>query len=110
VKLPNAKKAVVEERKIRDYLLSDSHPIGRFKAAFFKRVGFDQSNWDELRDALLLIVRENDAEEGDASEYGQKFLVLGRITGPSGRMAEVQTVWMIPADSDAPRFVTVYPR
>jgi len=27
--------AVVDEAKVRDYLLSDSHPIGRFKAAFF---------------------------------------------------------------------------
>ena len=32
--LPNADRAVIDARKVRSYLLSRSHPIGRFKAAF----------------------------------------------------------------------------
>ena len=35
MKLPRAEHAVVEDAKVRDYLLSREHPVGRFKAAFF---------------------------------------------------------------------------
>lgn len=36
-KLPNAEQAVVEPAKVRDYLLSSAHPVGRFKAVVFCR-------------------------------------------------------------------------
>ena len=36
-RLPNAHLAVVDERKVNAYLLSDSHPAGRAKAVFFRR-------------------------------------------------------------------------
>ena len=35
VVLPNASKAEINPAKVRDYLLSSSHPIGRFKQPFF---------------------------------------------------------------------------
>jgi len=34
VLLPNADEAVIEPAKLRDYLLSTTHPLGRFKARF----------------------------------------------------------------------------
>jgi len=37
--LPNAERAVVDPVKVRDYLLSAVHPIGRFKARFFVAMG-----------------------------------------------------------------------
>lgn len=44
VKLPNAERVRIDERKVRDYLLSKTHPIGRFKARVFGAIGFDESN------------------------------------------------------------------
>jgi len=44
MKLPNAERAVIDERKVREYLLSKSHPIGRFKATFLARAGFEVAN------------------------------------------------------------------
>jgi hypothetical protein len=35
MKLPNGDRAMVHEAKVRDYLLSTDHPIGRFKARVF---------------------------------------------------------------------------
>ncbi len=35
MKLPNRERAILPRERIRDYLLSDSHPDGRHKAAFF---------------------------------------------------------------------------
>jgi hypothetical protein len=34
MKLPNAERAEAPPEKLRDYLLSPSHPVGRFKARF----------------------------------------------------------------------------
>jgi hypothetical protein len=45
MKLPNAQNAVVDERKVREYLLSPSHPVGRFKAKFFGSIGFAPEGW-----------------------------------------------------------------
>ncbi len=38
--LPNAERAVVSERKVVDYLLSETHPDGRGKARFFSGARF----------------------------------------------------------------------
>lgn len=44
MRLPNGARAEIDERKLTDYLLSMTHPIGRFKAKFFQSVGFEASN------------------------------------------------------------------
>ena len=40
MKLPNASGAIIEPAKLRDYLLSPAHPVGRFKAPFFVALGY----------------------------------------------------------------------
>ena len=108
MKLPNANQAQVPEEKLLGYVLSTDHPIGRFKAQFFAGLGFTAGNWDRLRDRLRELA-EQDAELGETTEYGQKYLVSGTLEGPTGA-AEVVSVWIVLAGDDIPRFVTVYPR
>ena len=48
MKLPAGDRAVIDPSKVRDYLLSPSHPVGRFKAAFFAAIGFKQAEWQAL--------------------------------------------------------------
>jgi hypothetical protein len=110
MKLPNAERAIVDERKVREYLLSKSHPIGRFKAAFLARAGFDAANWVDLRSAILDRARNGEAILGEASEYGQKYSISGILRGPSGIALEVTTVWILPTPGAPPRLVTVFPR
>ena len=110
MKLPNAELAIVDERKVREYLLSDSHPIGRFKAAFFRKVGFKPDNWRDLRAQLLEIAVSNDAELGAKTEFGQKYPIDGILRGTGGLSGQVTTVWIILRGQDIPRLVTVYPR
>ena len=38
-----------------------------------------------------------------------KYVVSGRLSGPSGDAAGVITVWIILDGESAPRFVTAYP-
>jgi len=109
VSLPGSDRAVVDDAKVRDYLLSPTHPVGRFKAAFFAGLGYDQSNWQQFRDALLQVARSAPATPGDASEYGQKFEVRATIYGPAQRTATIVTVWIVLKDEDYPRLVTAHP-
>jgi hypothetical protein len=36
--LPDAERALIATEKLRDYLLSPTHAVGRFKAAFFAKL------------------------------------------------------------------------
>lgn len=110
MKLPNAERAVIDTRKVRDYLLSRSHPIGRFKAAFFARAGFEAGNWADLVSQLRQLAVRGDAVPSGTTQYGQKFVISGILKGPRGASLEVTTVWLVPAGGDAARLVTVHPR
>jgi len=109
VQLPEAENSVIEPRKLRDYLLSPMHPVGRFKAAFFARLGYNQNDWGALAADLRIHVREGEATEVGPSPFGRKFEVRGEITGPSGHRTEIVTVWIILEGEDYPRLITAYP-
>jgi hypothetical protein len=108
--LPNAEGAIVDAAKIRDYLLSTAHPVGRFKAAFFVSLGYSADRWEVLRDDILALARTGVAAPGEPSPYGRKFELDGILTGPSGRSAAVGTVWVLRTGEQFPRFVTAFPR
>ena len=108
MKLPNSDHASISSGKIRDYLLSAEHPIGRFKARFFRALGYAPEDWERLASDLVSAAQAHDAEP-IPSPYGEKFRIIGRLTGPNGRSAEVISVWIRLPGSDAPRFVTAYP-
>ncbi|MGH2609635.1 MAG: DUF6883 domain-containing protein [Tepidiformaceae bacterium] len=110
MKLPHADRAVVDERKVRDYLLSRTHPIGRFKAAFFARAGLEAENWPELALQLRELAVQGDAVPGESTQYGAKYMISGTLKGPRGPGLEVTTAWILRTPGDAPRLVTVYPR
>ena len=107
--LPAAERAVIDPVKIRDYLLSASHPVGRFKAAFFANLGYTSDNWRSLEADLRELAVSGDEEPGQESPYGRKYQVRGTLKGPAGKSAEVVTVWIILAGGDVPQFVTVFP-
>ncbi len=106
--LPNVDEAVVDPAKVRDYLLSSAHQVGRFKAVFFSGLGFTRDRWDLLRDALLAHARSGDAHAGQPSLHGRKIEVHGTLQGPAGA-AKVIAVWILRAGERGPRFVTAFP-
>jgi len=52
VKLPNAHLAVVQQEKIKEYLLNPAHPDNGGKAAFFSMLGFHRGDWARFTEAL----------------------------------------------------------
>jgi hypothetical protein len=107
--LPNGERAVVEQNKIIHYLLSESHPSGRAKAAFFRRFGYRKENWRLLRDGLLAHGCPGEIVEQIMTEFGMKYVIEGPLRTPDGRNPILRSVWIIEANESAPRFVTAYP-
>ena len=109
MKLPCAEQAIIDVAKLRDYLLSDTHPVGRFKSAFFLSLGYTAARWDELDRALRNLAVAGEVEVDEATRHGQKYRVPGVLIGPTGGRAAVITVWIVLHDQEEPRFVTAYP-
>ena len=106
--LPDAEAAVVDEIKIRDYLLNAAHSQNGGKAAYFHAFGFDQADHRLLRTALLRHAAVNHIAERSASAHGRKFVVRFFIETPDGRNPCISTVCIIEG-SLPPRLVTAYP-
>jgi hypothetical protein len=109
VKLPFAERAVVEPEKVRDYLVSSTHSVGRFKAVFFAALGYTEENWPELQRDLLQIAERGDATHGKFSRFGNKYEVPAILTGPAGRSAAILTVWIVRHGEQIPRLVSAMP-
>jgi hypothetical protein len=107
--IPGAEHAVIAPAKIRDYLLSTSHPVGRFKAAFFGRLGYRSGDWQRLEADLRELLTTHEGTAGQETGYGRKYEVRGMLTGPSGKSADVVSIWIILSGEDVPHFVTAFP-
>lgn len=108
MKLPNPDKAVIPIEKVRDYLLSPTHSVGRHKATFFSMLGYNQSDWQVLEQDFQEFLNE-DANFIEETDYGKKYEIRGSIAGPNGRSAAVITAWIVLYDEEFARFVTAYP-
>ena len=109
VKLPNRERAVIEPAKLTGYLLSLSHPVGRFKAAFFRSLGYDAVVWQKLEHDLRSQHLELEAAPIQGSSFGQKYEIRGPLVGPAGRCEVLVSVWIIRDGEEIPRLVTAYP-
>lgn len=109
MQIPNADRALIEPAKLHAYLLSRTHPIGRFKAAFFLALGYSPENWEQFEADLRGQHLPHDATAEEPTAYGQKYVIRATLVGPAGRPAEVVSVWVIRRGENFPRFVTAYP-
>ncbi len=109
MKLPNRKNAQVPKEKLLDYLLSESHPVGRSKAKFFRNNGFNETNVGKLEKALLSIALINEVDDRKETLYGVNYIIKGSMKSPSGKLIFIKTVWFIGSEEIVPRFVTAIP-
>ena len=109
MKLPNAERANVPERKMTLYLLNPAHPVGGSKAVFFARFGFTAGDWTRMAEALRRHARENEVVETEETRHGIRYAVDGPLSAPDGTRLNVRSAWFIDPGSSAPRFVTAHP-
>jgi hypothetical protein len=70
--LPNADQAFVPEPKLTDYLLSETHPVGKYKARYFQRYGFTLDAVELLGQRLRRIATDGDVIAIESTPYGTK--------------------------------------
>ena len=109
MKLPSADRVQIDDRKIREYLLSRTHAVGRFKARFFAAVGFDETTATAFVAEIRRIAESGEVEETEEIEFGRKYTVPGELRGPAG-VAQILTVWIQETGQQDVRLVTVRPR
>ncbi len=109
MKLPQAEAVQIDARKVRDYLLSQTHAVGRFKARVFAALGFDETKTDDFIAQVRRIAAVGDVSEVEDFEYGRKYTVPGDLTGSAGSL-QVLTVWIQEPGRAEVRLVTVRPR
>lgn len=108
MKLPNADRAVVDLRKLREYCLSQEHPRGQHKARLFKSaLGLTAQDVLEFQNLLLSAGRSVDAVSLDTDDYGQRYALDFLVKRPSGQ-ATIRSLWIIREGEDFPRFATCY--
>jgi hypothetical protein len=72
MKLPHADRAEVDPGKLGGYLLSESHPVGKAKARFFREAGFDESTIELRVQGLLQIARTQEVVGTSTTVHGRR--------------------------------------
>ena len=107
--LPNVENAYIPREKLADYLLSETHAVGKSKARFFKAHGYNEDNLHLLEWGLLSVPRYNEVDEQVTLIHGTKYVVNGDLQTPRGTTVTVTTIWIVEPPGERPRFVTAYP-
>ena len=109
MKIPNAERAVVDIRKLRDYCLNPQHDKGKHKARLFTSLlGMDSDDAEELRNILLETVKTQDAQLGETDAYGQRY-TLDFMLNWQGKQARIRSAWIVETGSDIPKLTTAFP-
>ncbi len=109
MKIPNAKCAVVDIRKLRDYCLNPQHDKGKHKARLFTSLlGMDSDDAEELRNTLLETVKTQDAQLGETDAYGRRY-TLDFTLNWRGKQARIRSAWIVETGSEIPKLTTAFP-
>ena len=109
MELPNKEKAYIPLAKLKDYLLSETHSVGKSKAKFLRSLGFNEVNVNLLKEGLIAIAHSGNVKDVVSSSHGVKYVIDGQLKVPVGGFIEMRTVWIIDKGQSRPRFVTSYP-
>src|SRR6266705_2114868 len=108
MQLPNAHKAVVDIKKLRDYSLNPNHPVGKHKARVFKAaLGIMLKNAEWLRECALKVAVSGDAKPGATSLFGDKY-VIDSVVEFGGMSAVIRFSWIVELGTDFPQLTSCY--
>jgi hypothetical protein len=106
--LPGGESVEIDPRKLVDYALSPTHPVGKHKARLFAlRLGVGPSDAPALIDALKRSAATDEAERTGGDIWGERFSITF-LFGIRGRSAMITAGWIAPADGSPTRLTSVY--
>ena len=90
--LRNADRAIVDQRKVRDYLLNPMHARGGHKARMFAAaLGYRRTDYPDLIVQIQSGILVCQAERMEPTPYGERYRVDVPVGG-RGRTALVRTL------------------
>jgi len=108
LKLPGGDNVEIDQRKLSDYALSPTHPVGKHKARLFaQKLGLTPDDAPVLIEALRSAAASEDAVSTAHDVWGQRCSIdflfrFGR------RSAMITSGWIVPADGSRTRLTSVY--
>lgn len=107
--LRNLDRAIIDERKVRDYLLNPLHARGGHKARMFAAApGYRRFDHARLIKQIKEVILVREAVPTGSVPHGAPFRVDIPVVGPAGA-AIVRTLWIIRTGEDVPRLTSAYP-
>ena len=107
--LPQYRRATIPREKLERYVLDPTNEEGKHKARVFKSaLGFEQSDWESLKESILEELPYHEALADEVSQWGKSYIVVLPIRGLNGKTANVRTVWLFKHGTDFPTLITCY--
>ena len=106
--LPNSDRAVIDMRKLTDYVLNTEHDHGGHKAkllAIALEITSDQAVY--LRDLLLYAVQAYEAQYHSEDQYDVRYRIDFPIETSNGQEM-LRSGWIIRPEEDFPRLTTCF--
>lgn len=108
MRLPNADRAVIDMRKLTDYVLNTEHTDGGHKAKLLVvalEITIDQAAY--LKDLLLDAVQTYEATYHSEDHHGIRYRIDFPVETPHGQEI-VRSGWIVRANEDFPRLTTCW--
>ena len=104
----NADRAEVDPRKLTEYCLPPTHPVGKHKAAVFEAaLGITSAVAVILRCWRVEAARSDEVVAERVEEFGERFSLDFEASTGAGS-ATVRSAWIVRAGEDFPRLTTRY--
>ena len=98
---------VIPEAKLSQYLLVFQEKDDKSK--FLARAGFTPDNPEQLKQAILNLINQNEAIPDRVSKYGTFYRVEGNLVGLTKTLLVV-TVWLERTQDGNIQFITLLPK
>jgi len=79
LEFPNRENAYIPLSKLKDYLLSETHSVGKSKSKLLRSFGFNELNIDMLMQGLISIAHSGEVTEVLSSPHGVKYVINGLL-------------------------------
>jgi len=97
--------SIISPQKLTEYLLI---PLPRDdKSQYLAKGGYTLDNWQQLEQDLRQQILSLEAQPTLKTKYGQKYQIIGNLTGPNGQILKIKTIWIVTEQST--QFVTLFP-
>ena len=98
---------IIDSRKFTEYALNPEQAPDKANA-FKLALGYDLSNWQDLKKQVLEAIKNARAFEKKEDQYGKRYEVIVQIMGANGKEANVLTGWIKDNESGEIRLTSIY--